>query len=83
MVRATSIRPEGAPRLTDSYRDWREFVELVCRPWIDNDLDDEQAENWYRTLFKTASDEYLAAALVMADNRIRELERVRTERCDD
>lgn len=68
------LRPEGAPSLGESYRDWRDFTERVARPWIENDGDDAQIDNWYRTLMIEADPWYLACALVFADNRIRALE---------
>ena len=68
------LRPPGAPHLTDRYRDWRDFTDRVCRPWIDNDDLDPKAEAWYSALFATASPYYLATALVMADNALRRYE---------
>jgi hypothetical protein len=68
------LRPPGAPHLTDKYRDWRDFTDRVCRPWIDNDGLDDKAEAWYSALFMNASHYYLAAALVMADNALRRYE---------
>lgn len=68
------IRPPDAPLLGTIYRDWRDFTERVARPWIDNDGDDPRVDNWYRVLMIEADSWYLACALVMADNRIRELE---------
>lgn len=72
--RATPLRPEGAPRLGETYRDWRDFTDRVARPWVYNDGDDARVDNWYRTLMMERDPWYLAVALVMADNRIKALE---------
>lgn len=72
--KGTHMRPPGAPRLGEQFRDWRDFTDRVCRPLIDNDLNDPKAESWYRALFLQMTPDYLATALVMADNRIREYE---------
>lgn len=66
--------PEGSPALGATYRDWRDFTDRVARPLVENDGDDNQVEKWHRVLMMEADDYYLAVALVMADNRIRELE---------
>ena len=68
------MRPPGAPRVGEPFQDWRDFTDRVCRPWIDNDGLDDKAEAWYSTLFLQMTPYYLATALVMADNRIREYE---------
>ncbi len=72
--RATPLRPAGAPRLGETYRDWRDFTNRVARPWVENDGDDARVDNWYSTLMMERDPWYIACALVMADNRIRELE---------
>ena len=72
--RATPLRPEGAPRLGETYRDWRDFTDRVARPWVENDGDDARVDNWYRTLMAEAEPYYLAVSLVIADNRIKALE---------
>jgi len=75
------LRPEGSPALGATYRDWRDFTDRVARPLVENDGDDDRIEKWHRVLMMEADDYYLAVALVMADNRIRELEAVaRVER---
>ena len=71
--RTMPLRPEGSPRLGETYRDWRDFTTRVARPLVEIE-DDEQVERWHWTLMQEASPYYLAVALVMADNRIRELE---------
>ena len=68
------MRPPGAPHLGDKFRDWRNFTDRVCRPWIDNDLNDPKAESWYRALFLQMTPDYLATALVLADNALRRYE---------
>lgn len=70
------LRPEGSPALGATYRDWRDFTDRVARPLVENDGDDDRIEKWHRVLMMEADDYYLAVALVMADNRIRELEAV-------
>lgn len=72
--RTTPLRPEGAPRLGETYRDWRDFTDRVARPWLENDGQDAKADNWYHALMLERDPWYVACALVMADNRIRELE---------
>ena len=79
--RTSPLRPEGAPRLGETYRDWRDFTDRVARPWLENDGDDAKVDNWYRTLMMERDPWYLACALVMADNRIRELENRHDDFC--
>ena len=71
MRRESKMRPEGAPKLGETYRDWRDFTNRVARPWVEGDCEDPKADAWYRTLFIEREPFYLACALVMADNRIR------------
>jgi hypothetical protein len=68
------LRPPDAPKIGTTYRDWRDFTDRVARPWLDNDGADPKVDAWYRVLMTEADPWYLACALVMADNRIRELE---------
>jgi hypothetical protein len=68
------IRPAGAPRLDEKFIDWRDFTNRVCRPWLDNDGENARSDAWYSVLVTNAGPWYLASALVIADNRIRELE---------
>ena len=72
----STLRPEGAPKLGETYRDWRDFTRRVARPWLDNDGADPMADSWYRTLMMERDPWYLACALVIADNTIRRLEDV-------
>jgi hypothetical protein len=74
MTKRPSIRPDGAPRLGDKFTDWRDFTNRVCRPWLENDSEDPKVDGWYAALFVAADPWYLACALVIADNRLRELE---------
>lgn len=74
MTKRSSIRPEGAPRLGETYRDWRDFTNRVARPWVENDSQDDKVDHWYSALMLEPDPWYIAVALVMADNRIRELE---------
>lgn len=68
------LRPDGAPALGETYRDWRDFTDRVARPWLDNDGADPKADAWYHTLMMERDPWYLACALVLADNTIRRLE---------
>ena len=68
------LRPEGAPKLGESYQDWRDFTDRVARPWVENDGYDPQVHAWYHTLMLERDPWYLACALVFADTRIRQLE---------
>lgn len=72
MRKRARLRPEGAPSLGETYRDWRDFTNRVARPWVESN--DERAGAWFSTLILERDPYYLAIALVMADNRIRELE---------
>ena len=74
MAIRSTLRPEGAPKLGEIYRDWRDFTDRVARPWLDNDGADKKADNWFRTLMMERDPWYLACALVIADNTIRRLE---------
>lgn len=73
-MKRKKIRPPDAPKLGATYRDWRDFTNQVARPWLNNDGEDEAIDAWYRVLMMEADPWYLACALVIADNRIRELE---------
>lgn len=73
------LRPEGSPSLGETYRNWRDFTDRVARPWVENDGADENVERWHAALMLEPSPYYLAVALVMADNRIRDLEKRFTE----
>lgn len=72
-----SLRPAGAPRLGESFHNWRDFTERVCRPWMEDC--DAKTDAWYRALFLQMTPEYLAAALVMADNALDDLAAVLRE----
>ena len=54
----------------NKYTDWRDFTNKACRPWVDSDGDDRMAEG----LISEVGLWYMAAALVMADNALREWE---------
>ena len=56
------------------YTDWRDFTARVARPWVENDGNDPDVDRWYHALMIEADPWYLACALVIADNRISELE---------
>ena len=73
-LRREPIRPEGAPRLGETYVDWRDFTNRVARPWLDNDGEDQKTDAWCHTLMLERDPWYIACALVMADNTIRALE---------
>ncbi len=74
MAKKPSIRPDGAPKLDEKYRDWRDFTDRVARPWVENDGDDPKVDAWYTALMIAADPYYLAVSLVIADNTIRRLE---------
>jgi hypothetical protein len=59
----------------EGYKDWRDFTNKVCRPWVEAEhADDEDAQIKYELEFSKVGDYYLAATLVMADNTVRRLE---------
>jgi hypothetical protein len=68
------LRPEGSPRLGETFTGWRDFTNRVARPLVECE-DDEQIGRWHTTLMAGADVYYLAVALVMADNRIRAYEK--------
>jgi len=74
MTRPFRRRPESAPRLGETYRDWRDFTDRVARPWIENDAEDAAVEWWYGVLMREQDVRYIATALVMADNALRAIE---------
>ena len=76
------LRPEGSPRLGETYRDWRDFTNRVARPLVESDCNDPKLEAWHMTLMMEADPYYLAVSLVIADNTIRRLEG-RVSRDDD
>jgi hypothetical protein len=67
-----SIRPDGAPRVGEVYADWRDFTNRVCRPWVENDGADPAMDAWYAVLMSEPDPWYIACALVMADNALRD-----------
>lgn len=79
-MKRKSIRPEGTPHLTEKFKDWRDFTNRVARPWVENDGKDPKKEYWYHSLMLAADPYYLAVSLVIADNRIRELEEMLAKR---
>lgn len=74
MTKRQPIRPSDAPKLGTTYRDWHDFTDRVARPWLENDGDDPEVDNWYRTLMVEADPYYLACCLVIALNHVRRLE---------
>lgn len=56
------------------FRDWVDFTEKVCRPLVEADGDDEVAIQAAMALYRKQSPYGICVSLVMALNRIRELE---------
>jgi hypothetical protein len=56
------------------FGDWRDFTEQVCRPLVEADGDDDKAEQAAMALYRKASPYYICVSLVMALNRINDLE---------
>lgn len=56
------------------FRDWRDFTEQACRPVVEADGDDDTAEQAAMALYRKASPYFICVSLVMALNRINELE---------
>jgi len=56
------------------FRDWRDFTEQVCRPLVEADGDDDKVEQVAMALYRKVSPYFICVSLVMALNRINELE---------
>lgn len=74
MRKRESIQPEGAPSLTETYTDWRDFTNRVCRPLVERDGENPKADAWYYSLVIAQDPYYLAVSLVMAENALRQYE---------
>lgn len=68
------LRPPDSPHLGTIYRDWQDFTDRVCRPWVEVDGEDPKVDNWHRVLMLEADPYYLAVSLVIALNHVRRLE---------
>lgn len=69
-----TVRPPDAPKFGETYRDWQDFTDRVARPLVENDGEDPAVDSWYWKLMLEADPYYLAVCLVVALNRVRELE---------
>jgi len=58
------------------YHDWLDFAETVCRPIVEIE-DDENSEVLHEAMarFHEVPSFYIACALVMAANRVRDIDR--------
>lgn len=56
------------------FTDWHDFTQQVCVPLVEADGDDEEKIQTAMKLYRKASPYSIAVSLVMALNRIKELE---------